>query len=298
MSELRLNIRSLRELEFRLGFKRDVLWRVAYRAERYYRPFPQSKKGGGYRVIDRPGGIILTIQKAIHVKFLRNLPYPEHMHGGIKGRSPLSNARLHTGQPVVIALDIGSFFPSVTNRHIFHVWRATLGCGHQVSRLLTMLTTYRGHLPQGASTSTALANLVLIECDEAIRDLCERYSLNHGRFVDDINISGVEARRVVNEAVQSIQKSGFRVPHRKTDISGAGKRHTCTGYVVNDGIGVPREKRSKLRAALHHLRTNNLSPREGTKLLRSIKGRIQYVKWSLENEPEGIKRIANEVMEY
>ena len=60
-----------------------------------------------------------------------------------------------------------------------------------VARLLTKLTTRKGLLPQGAPTSTVIANLVLARSvDEPTQMPAERAGTAFTRYVDDFSLSG------------------------------------------------------------------------------------------------------------
>src|SRR6185436_20457188 len=84
---------------------------------------------------------------------------------------PQTNAFQHLGKHLVVRIDIQDFFSSITDRQIYSVWADKLGNSPPVASLLTTLTTYRRHLPQGAPTSTYLANLVLLGADQVLTQL-------------------------------------------------------------------------------------------------------------------------------
>lgn len=178
----RLNLRSLRDLAFRLGVSQKTLKTVAAHAERYYRPFTR-RRGAKVRQFDKPIGPLRLLQDRIHERLLRPLQLPEYLHGGIPGRSAKTNVSAHLGQTTIVTADVGDFFPSITPRHIFHAWRETLGCTPTISRLLTQLTSFKGRLPQGAPTSTVLANLVLHSAEAEVRRACADLGLTHTTFV-------------------------------------------------------------------------------------------------------------------
>lgn len=267
-----LKIYSLRDLEYRIGFDRRLLRQTAATAGHYYRPFP--KKGSKPRMIDNPILILKEIQTRIQERLLSDVSLPDHMHGGVPGRSPITNAGSHVGATVVVTLDIRKFFPSVTNKHIFHVWRDVLDCSPTIARLLTQMTTFEGHLPQGAPTSTTLANIALAENDQEIQSLCEEQNITYTRFVDDLIFSGESARLIINSVVGILKKAGFRVPHAKMRITGPRKRHQITGIVANRKLAVSREKRANIRAAIHNLKFLENSKKD----LTSINGRIGFVR--------------------
>ena len=156
---------SIRRLGHVLSLAPSVLRAVANDAGRSYRSFQQhSVKNGRLKVrqIDQPVGRLETVQERIKERILAKFPFPEGINGGVKGRSPTTNALPHVRQPEVVKVDIKNFFGSVTAKAVARAWKEQFGCGADVTWLLTRLTTYKGHLPQGARTSTALANLALL----------------------------------------------------------------------------------------------------------------------------------------
>jgi RNA-directed DNA polymerase len=160
----------------------------------------------------------------------------------------MSNASAHLGQRVVVAADVKDFFPSVTHRHIFHVWWKTLGCVPTIARLLTQLTSFKRHLPQGAPTSTTLANLVLHEAGAEVRRASIALGLTYTTFVDDLTFSGEKSREVLGTAAETLRKAGFRLPHRKIRIMGQGVQKKVTGAVLGVKLNVPKDKKSKARS--------------------------------------------------
>jgi RNA-directed DNA polymerase len=174
----KLNLYSLGDLEGRIGFSRQTMRDVVSSAPSYYDPFEQLKPARPFarkkqkqrpRLIDRPTGLLRKIQDRIYYRLLRDLSMPQYICGGVKGRSVLVNVNLHNGANLIVTVDIQSWFPSITARHIYRVWRKILNCSRPVAKLLTRLTTLENRLPQGAPTSTALANLVLYSIDGPIR---------------------------------------------------------------------------------------------------------------------------------
>ncbi len=286
-----LNIYSLRDLAFRIGFNRHLLLEIAETGGRFYRPF--LKKGPKPRMIDNPVLILKEIQERIQERLLSDIPLPDHMHGGVPGRSPITNAKTHLGAPVLVTLDIRKFFPSVTNKHIFHVWRDVLGCSPTIARFLTQLTTFERHLPQGAATSTTLANIVLAESDRKIKSLCKEQDIVYTRFVDDLFFSGESSRSIINSVVKILKKVRFRVPHAKMRVMGPRTRHQITGIVVNGEIAVPREKRAKIRAAIHSLE----SLKEPGRQTLSIIGRIGFVRQVNPRSAESLQSLLERTKE-
>jgi hypothetical protein len=270
-SPFTIGILSLRDLEFRLGFNRNVLLDTADTAPQFYRPF--TKRGSKPRLIDNPTGILKVIQARIQSNLLAKIPLPTHIQGGVSKRSPITNATKHLNANTVVTLDICKCFPSITNRQVFRAWRKIFGCSPTIAHILTKLTTFERHLPQGAPTSTTLANIVLSEIDDRIGTLSKARNVTYSRFVDDLIFSGTDARSVINEVVRILKMDGFRIPHAKMKVMGPRSRHQITGIVANRKLGIPREQQAKIRAAIQQLKRSNRPTRE----LRSLLGRITFV---------------------
>lgn len=284
---LKINIASTSRLASILGISEAALIAIADEAGRYFNPFVKKNKSPRFakkdrairfRPIDNPVGALKSIQELIHERLLKSLPWPDHIMGGVPGKSLVSFVKEHSGSPVIVALDIRKFFPSIRNRHIFQVWSRLLGCSPEVARLLTRLTTFEGHLPQGAPTSTALANLVLFSCDGPIREFCTENGITYGTWIDDLAFSGMNARLAINVAVKVLAKNGFALPHKKQRIMSASVRQTLTGVVVNNEAGLPKAYHSNTRSAIHKLRTGQVRLSELPNYLSEVRGRIAYIR--------------------
>jgi RNA-directed DNA polymerase len=279
-----LSISSVGRLAEMLGVREAELRTLAARAGAYYRthhesrrrlPFQKRARPQKLRRIDKPVGLLKAVQKGIHKLLPSKLP--DHIMGGVKGVGILQNVRLHLGARVLVTLDIRDFFPSVTTYQVYSVWHDLLQCSPEVASLLTRLTTFERRLPQGAHTSTTLANLVLYMADSSLRNECKRVGVAYSTWVDDIPLSGDSAREVINIAVLVFRRAGFVVPHRKLKIMGPGERKVINGVVAGQRPGVPKELLKKLRSGIHKLRIGVVPLADQPKYVLSLKGRISYV---------------------
>ena len=135
----------------------------------HYRPYDKITAGKKPRRIDNPADLPKSVQRRMLFRFLKHRAYDEILHGSVPGRSPLTNAGQHLGQACLVRLDIAAFFPHVTVERVYDVWTRQLGLPPERARLLTRLSTFQGHLPQGAPTSSYLANLALAGVDERVK---------------------------------------------------------------------------------------------------------------------------------
>lgn len=282
----RLDLYSFRYLEFLLGFSRLQLSELSNQAARHYRPFYKEPKVRPFarkpitkkkRLIDNPKGVLKKVQRRINQRLLKPLILPEHLLGGVPGKCIRDNAYLHLGSPCIVTVDIKKFFPSITPLQIYRVWRIRLNCSPRIAAVLTRLTTFRGYLPQGAPTSTLLANLVLSSSDCGIKAACEAAGIRYSSWVDDLAFSGLNAREIVQSVVSALIQAGFRLSHQKIKIMGAGDRKTLNKLVLSKFVSVERAYISRIRAGIHNLRVGKVSNAEVPAYVRGLEGSINYV---------------------
>lgn len=232
------------------------------------------KSSGGQRLLEAPLPRLKAIQRKILQDLLDHIsPHPDAM-GFVQGRDCRAGAARHAGEDVVICLDLADFFPSVPGRRIHAIFRS-VGYSPSVARLLTGLVTTRTasdvadvlplrdrpfwrqpHLPQGAPTSPALANLACWRLDQRMAALARRLGANYSRYADDLTLSGdrglaFDGGVPVLEMIQEIiTDEGFRVNPAKTRIQKRGNRQKVTGIVVNRHLNVPRADYDRLKAIL------------------------------------------------
>lgn len=228
-----------------------------------------------YRWVERPGAVprLLEAPTPLLRHVLRRLldevlvwvPAHDAAHGFVRGRSALSHARLHVGAAQVVSLDLRHFFAAVTAARVWGLW-TLVGYPEGVATLLTGLTTHRTpvhllmarlrapHLPQGAASSPALANLVCARLDRRLAGYAAALDATYSRYADDLTFSGpadLAAPRLVRAVTAVVAEEGFAVNPAKTRVQRSSTRQQVTGVVVNSRTGVPREEEDRLRAVLH-----------------------------------------------
>jgi hypothetical protein len=267
---------SLTYLEEVLGVSRLKLKEITENISDYYDPFDVRARGKSkWRHIDNPIGELKEIQKKIYNRILKKRKLPDYFTGGITGRSLVDNVRAHVNKEEIVCIDIKKYFPSISNKKVFKYFKEELGFSTDVSKILTILTTYKHHLPQGAPTSPYLANLTLKNTGEKIYDLCRENNLDLTIYIDDITFSGVNARTIMNEVISLIQKDGLAVSNKKIKIMRSGVTQTVTGLKVNRKINVTSNYSEEIRSAIYTLSSSNRVTKEE---LSKIWAKIQYVK--------------------
>jgi len=111
------------------------------------------------------------------------------------------------------------------------------------------------HLPQGAPTSPALANLCTYRLDCRLTGLAEAVGASYTRYADDLAFSGDAAfeRRVdrfSTHVAVILHEEGFVAHHRKTRIMRQGVRQHLAGLVANRHMNIRRTDFDRLKAIL------------------------------------------------
>ena len=234
-------------------------------AEKLYRPGPSKEKSDGtIRETFDACAPLKTIQGQINKKILREVHYPPYLQGGIKDRNAprdyVRNASLHSDTKILVNEDISNFFPSTKAAQINQVWRVLFKFSPIVADCLTSLTTYRGHLPQGAKTSSYLANLVFWDIEPEIFVEMNNAGLNYSRYIDDITISSksIVSLTIKQFAIGQIRKMctrrGYKLKKSKHRIETSGHKMNVNNLVVNKQAALSREDKARVRAAIHELK--------------------------------------------
>ena len=264
------------------------------RPQSYYKTFEIPKKSGGTRVINAPSGELKYIQEQLSkrlVDYQRSIweeegIYPTLSHGFEKGKSIITNARIHRNKRYVVNLDIESFFNSFhfgrvvgffeKNRH-FHL-------PHEVAVTIAQIVCYNGVLPQGAPSSPVITNYICRILDRRLLILAKEYGLDYTRYADDLSFSTNDTRfaskygEFLDLVNSEIQRAGFRVNIKKTRLLFEASRQEVTGLIVNKKINVDRHFYKETRAMAHHLYTDSefsVSGNAGT--IEQLEGRFSFI---------------------
>ncbi len=280
-------LRSLNELEFLLGEERQTLLQLANWKENYA-PFQQVKLPKPHaknittprpRKIDNPQEALKRVQTRILKRLLIHVTLPDFLFGAVPKRSVHEHAQQHLGAKTVVKMDIQSYYPNITTRHVYKVWRVVLGCSAPVASLLTRLTTCDFYLPQGAPTSPAIANLLLASFYGPILKACAAKGVVVTVWVDDLTFSGDRAREIIEVARQTLADNGFKASRKKLKILGPRDLKHITGpRLGRDAIRACHAKVSEVRAGINNLRSGRFTTRGPAKDMQSLQGKIAFIR--------------------
>lgn len=296
----------------RLDWLADVRGWTSRQADaklRHYVAHWQPRRRGRFRLVEAPKRTLKHIQRRILEEILVHMPAHAAVHGFRSGGSILSYAAPHVGRRIVLRFDLRDFFPSICASRVHALFR-TAGYPREVARLLTGLCTSRvpadiweqrpeprptdaelgnrlrsRHLPQGAPTSPALANLCAHRLDRRLHGLAQSAEAVYSRYADDLAFSGDEllersARRFQVAVAVIAAEEGFDLHFQKSRFMRQGVCQQLAGIVVNERPNIRRGVYDQLKAILtncirHGPHTQNRHAHPDFK--NHLLGRIGYV---------------------
>ena len=238
---------------------------------------------------------------------LNRVPPHTAAHGFVRGRSVVTAAQPHVGADVVVRLDLDAFFASVPVGRVFETL-CSIGYHRAVAHRITGLLTnavpaavldaaptaptaritrllHHVHVPRGAPSSPAVANLAAYGLDRRLTALAGAFDATYTRYADDMTFSGgAELQRGLGRCL-SLARSvvldeGFRLNDRKTSVMRRSQSQRVLNVVVNERLNVSHRDVDRLRAELHEARVKGPTAANRTDVVdyRShLRGRIEWV---------------------
>ncbi|GAB3929435.1 hypothetical protein GCM10011575_26870 [Microlunatus endophyticus] len=261
------------------------------------------------RLIEAPGPLLRYVQRRLLDRVLVGIPVHPAAYGFARGRNAVRAARRHVGSDWVINFDLVSFFNGIRESRVRGIVRVA-GYPEPVARLMAAIMTTAtpvrtlqrmpddgpdddravlrsvlrtAHLPQGAPTSPAIANLACYRLDVRLAGLAESLGLRYTRYADDLAFSGHgtrPGRRFFRLVTEIVTDDGYCLNDHKQRLQTRRGRQTVTGIVVNDRANLRRSEYDRLRAVLHDAMINGPehANRNGYPAFREhLDGRIGWV---------------------
>jgi RNA-directed DNA polymerase len=306
------SLRSIDDLAKLLGTSRRRLFFHLYSPGRpHYRFFKIAKASGSDRLIASPPKLVALFQHKL-LSCLTAIVIPKSpVHGFTSRRSVATNAKQHVPSRLVLNIDLLDFFPSVHFGRVKGLFaKRPFNFPNEVATVLAQIFCVNGSLPQGASTSPIISNLICRGLDRDLEAFGRKNACVYTRYADDITIS--TARNHFEPAVidvmptlqnrspilgvelqQIFTKHDFRINTAKTRVRTFHERQEVTGLIVNEKVNVPREFVRNIRAILHDCETRGLpaanarfqgtldrKSRKGSPppLLAHVRGKLDYLR--------------------
>ena len=229
------------------------------------------QQGDKTRQVEVPKRILERIHRRLFV-LLERIQKPDYLQSGVKGRSYITNAKLHVGNTPLVKLDIKKFYPSIDSARVYRFFSETLRCSPDVSGLLTKLTTYEEHVPTGSCVSQLLAFFSTKPMFDALNQLATESSSVFSCYVDDMTFSGAHATpKLLWSAKQVVHSYGLA--YHKDKCYTFEQQKLVTGVIVDGGrIAVLPSREHELWHRMHNLGDGDLEQRKAA--LNSLIGSV------------------------
>ncbi len=241
-----------------LGVNEAVLLDLSVNSNQSYTEISLITNKGKERVVYDPKYELKRIQKRINSRIFEKIYYPGYLQGGIKDanspRDYYQNSKLHAGSSWLIGLDIRSFYNNIRENVVLDLYRFLLKFPTDVAELLTRLTTLNGHVPQGACTSSYIANLIFFNSEYKLVSSLRGQGVVYTRLLDDVTLSSKisighdKKSEYIKQVAALFRKSGLRINSKKTKIENSADKdadYKVTGVWV--GHGLPKLRKADRR---------------------------------------------------
>lgn len=265
------SLKDFEDIANMLEIPTKKLWKILITSkEQNYSTFVIKKRNGNDRTIYAPKKNLSIIQKKFSMVLA--LVYANHpnSHGFIKGRSIKTNASKHVQQNYVLNFDLENYFENINFGRVRSMFIYYFGFNNTVSSTLANICChYKGFLPQGASTSPIISNIISYKMDRELSKMAAKNNCIYSRYADDITFSTNREsfpKRVAslrnntislsNEIQSIVKRNGFLINDSKTRLSNKYERQTVTGITVNEKLNVNRKYIRRVRSILHSIEKN------------------------------------------
>jgi hypothetical protein len=283
--------------------------RVSEAKLHHYRYRWLEKPLGGRRLLEIPKVRLKTMQRQILHALLDRVPAHPAAHGFRRHRSCLSYVTPHLGQAAVLRMDLQDFFHQVPVGRIGALFRR-LGYPDNVARLLQGLCTHAAspilagqafgslnwetrqrlhdkHLPQGAPSSPAIANLCAWRLDRRLQGVADRFGLVYTRYADDLAFSGSAELLSLTPFLRALVgkvalEEGFPVNQCKTRLQTRARSQRLAGIVINERPNLPRHEFDVLKATLYNcvrFGPDGQNRQQHADFRSYLAGRLAYASW-------------------
>ncbi len=261
------------------------LYSISNNIEDNYKVFKIKKSNGSFRKIYEPNSTLKYIQRQILKNILENKKVSKYATAYQKGKSLKDNASVHVGKKIILKLDIKNYFDSISFYSIYNNCFPIEYFPKGIGMLLTYLCTYNGYLPQGASTSAYISNLVMKDFDDELGNWCDENNITYTRYSDDMTFSGdFNLALIIKKVKNMLSKLGLELNKNKIHIIKQNQQQKVTGIVVNERMQAERKYRKEIRKEIYYIKKygsdfhlDRINYKDKEKYLNKLYGRILFV---------------------
>lgn len=237
-----------------------LLYCLSMNTRNYYTVKEIPKRHTGTRKLSVPHYTLSIVQHWILKEILNKINPSERAMAFRRGElfGTKQNAACHVNTLYGLSVDLKNFFPSITEKQVFSTF-AAIGYNNFAATILAHLCTVDNQLPQGASTSPALSNIICIQMDKRLAGLCNKRGIRYSRYADDMYFS-CDNKDILKKSFvpikNIIQSSGFEINEQKTHYQTPSGKKWITGITViqnsyTSELMAPKSIKRKIRAEIH-----------------------------------------------
>jgi hypothetical protein len=223
-----------------------------------YRVFFHEKENCKKREIQAPTQGLDIVQTRI-ASLLVRVAMPDYVHSGVKGRSNVTNAKVHIGDHPVLAMDIRNFYPSISKKSIYHFFYHTMKAAPDVAGILAELCSYDDHIPTGSRLSMPLSFWTNHSMYGELQSICDSQGVTMSSYVDDLTFSGPPVNKLFERNVARIvSNAGLTIHPDKTRLYRGDEPKLITGVIVGtDEIAVRNEHHKLIYILFNEMKLAN-----------------------------------------
>lgn len=253
-------IASIPKLAKTLELPESTLSGLRKNQSKHYYEFELKTKNNKIRRLKDPKTLLKTVQKRINSRIFVHIAFPDYLTGGLTGKDYYINASAHAKAEYIFSYDIRSFYDNIKWEEVNRIFKFLLNFPDDVSDILTDLVTLNGRVPQGAPTSSFIANLVFFDEEYKIVSKLRAKKITYTRLLDDIVISSFkkitkdEKVKISKEIAGMVKKRQLKLNNKKTKFtfrSNPSELMYVTGLWVNHANPkCSKNERKNTRAAV------------------------------------------------
>lgn len=218
---------------------------------------PYIDNSGKPRLIEAPSDSLKEIQRRIKIE-LSTIIVPNNVFSGVRGRSPIQNAKLHKNNKYVFKIDLSAFFPHITRQSVYYFFKYDLQESSDIAQIMTNLTTVdltlcniqdqssvesfllakkiktTNHLISGSPCSQILSYLVNHHMFNDLQQYCDNNDITMSIFVDDITFSSNHKISYDHQKhiFKLISKYRYQISYHKVKYYDATYSKEITGTII------------------------------------------------------------------
>jgi RNA-directed DNA polymerase len=229
---------AISKLAARLGVDSQVICLAWQNRNNYHQVRVLSDTRHRARIVLNACADLKMVQQLLNKRIFKQITLSTACHGFVPGRSFRTFLLPHINSVEFLNLDFKDAFNQVKAWQVLNLLEEVLD-DQDLSKLITLLVTYKGEVSQGVASSPFLFNIACRGLDEAILQLAAAKSLIYTRYGDDICLSSSKEVNLLdlgNTVIELCQWFGFRLNFKKIKYQLARiKVPVISGIIIEHG---------------------------------------------------------------